>query len=79
MFTCYLNWMRVYVSIRRPGRARLHSGSAGITNLPLHITHVLFVDLFLDPCFVSAWETHLTTANLLWSQQCIVIVLKLLV
>ena len=79
MFTCYLNWMRVYVSIRRPGRARLHSGSAGITNLPLHITHVLFVDLFLDPCFVSAWETHLTTANLLWSQQCIVTVLKLLV
>ena len=71
MFICYLNRMRVYVSIRRPGRARLHSGSAGITNLPLHITHVLFVDLFLDPCFVSAWETHLTTANLLWSQQCI--------
>lgn len=62
MFTCYLSRMRVYVSIRRPGRGRLNAGSAGITDLPPHITHVLLVDLFLDPCFVSAWETHLTTA-----------------
>lgn len=62
VFTCYLSRMRVYVSIRRPGRGRLSSGSAGITDLPPHITHVLLVDLFLDPCFVSTWETHLTTA-----------------
>ena len=47
--------MRVYVSIRRPGRGRLNAGSAGITDLPPHITHVLLVDLFLDPYFVSAW------------------------
>lgn len=79
MFTCYLNRMHVYVSIRRPGRARRHSGSAGITDFPPHITHVLLVDLFLDPCFVSAWETHLTTASLLWGQRRIVTVLKLLV
>ena len=48
--------MGAYRSIRSPGRC-----SVGTIALPpSDITHVLLMDQFLDSCFVSAWETHLT-------------------